>query len=210
MKITTTIYEIIQSELIKRGKNEFVNNGKLSFFDEDYAFMQKVLLFDDDVYNIVNHTFFKGITLNNQDKEFKRLFTNKFMNRQIGVQTIETFSSLLVFETLSNLSFLNEVFSNLDKYLHGTNETTQTNTGGEETDNRTLESTLPQSQINLNVDNDILDYGDMNRISKTKSENTGNTTGQQKTYNLDTLKETENLLANFFYSIDKKCFLQTW
>lgn len=59
-KHTTTLMDILRSELIKKGENEFINNGRLTFFDNDYAFIEKVARFDDDVYNIVTSRFFGG------------------------------------------------------------------------------------------------------------------------------------------------------
>ncbi len=48
-KHTTTLMDILRSELIKRGENEFINDGRLTFFDDKYAFIEKVAKFDDDV-----------------------------------------------------------------------------------------------------------------------------------------------------------------
>ena len=95
---TTTIYNIIQSELIKRGYNEFVDHdGNLVFFNDDHQFMTKILSFDNDVSEIVDDLF-NGNVLDDpvHDDHFKRNFFYRFINRQINRQTIEAFKVTLL------------------------------------------------------------------------------------------------------------------
>lgn len=221
-KHTTTLMEIIQSELQNKGHNEFVNNGRLSFYDNEYTFIQKVLQFDDDVKKIVDHTIFKGFKFNDEriDRYFKEAFTTRFLDREIGRQTVESFASQVLYQTIVREDYIFTIFgSEVYKYLEnhvdydmqstGTmneneiqntkNEQQQTNKGTEKnkgdvsskgsniSSDRELSSTLPQSQINLNVDNDTLAYGDNNNISKNKT----NTTNDEKSNsNRDTTGET--------------------
>ena len=97
-KHTTTLMDILRSELIKRGENEFINDGRLTFFDDKYAFIEKVAKFDDDVYDIVTKHFFGNRSYPDKtiDRNFKEAFTNRFMDRQIGRQTMEAFQSQVV------------------------------------------------------------------------------------------------------------------
>lgn len=246
-KYTTTIMEIIQSELINNGFNEFVNNGKLTFDNQDFAFIQKVLRFDEDVKKIVDKTIFKGFNFADEkiDNHFKKSFVTRFLDREIGRQTVEGFASLVLYETLIREDYISTVFgSEVYKYLENhvdynadqigntiedevqnqineeiqnqknkeTQNVTQNqnseenqnetqNQNSEENQNETqnqnnssntdtnsqnvssdreLTSSLPQSEINLDVDNDILLYGDSNTISKNKTTNDSNekTTGE--------------------------------
>jgi len=67
--MTTTLYSIIQSELIKKGLNEFVDTeGNLVLFNEEFQFMTKILTYDPDVQDIVNQLF-QNVSLN----ELKRI-----------------------------------------------------------------------------------------------------------------------------------------
>lgn len=233
-KHTTTLMEIIQSELQRNGFNEFVNDGKLTFDNQEFQFIQKVLRFDDDVKKIVDNTIFKGFKFTDErvDRYFKEAFTTRFLDREIGRQTVEAFASLVLYETLIREDYIFTVFGNeVYKYLENhvdykgdeigntkedetqnqTNEeiqnqnneeqqnetqsqnseenqnetqnqkntsTTDTNSQNVSSD-RELTSSLPQSEINLDVDNDILLYGDSNTISKNKTTNDSNekTTG---------------------------------
>ena len=225
-KHTTTLMEIIQGELQRAGFNEFVNNGKLTFDNKEYAFIQKVLSFDDDVKKIVDNTFFKGFRFNDEriDRYFKEAFTTRFLDREIGRQTVEGFAGLVLYETIIREEYIYRVFGDeLYKYLENhvdykgevigntiedetqnqineelqnqtseentdttTNETysedTQSN-GTNTSDNREATSSLPQSEINMNVDNDVLTFADDNTITKNKTSTTdeSNTKGQRDT-----------------------------
>lgn len=225
-KHTTTLMEIIQGELQRNGFNEFVNDGKLTFDNQDYQFIQKVLRFDDDVKKIVDDVFFKGFKFNDEriDRYFKEAFTTRFLNREIARQTVEAFAGLVLYETIIREEYIHRVFGDeLYKYLENhvdykgevigntiedetqnqineelnnqtseentdttTNETysedTQSN-GTNTSDDREATARLPQSEINMSVDNDVLTFADDNTITKNKTSTTdeSNTNGSRDT-----------------------------
>lgn len=217
-KYTATLMEIIQSELQNMGHDEFINKGHLTFNDSEFAFIQKVLRYDEDVQKIVNRVFFKGFRFNDEriDRYFKESFVTRFIDREIGRQTVEAFASQVLYVTLTREDYIYTVFGQeMQKYmeqhtetisedrgkgLENTTEQGQTkqrtqdkthedyrddtnekyqDTSHEEdvsrTDNRSAEATLPQSEVNLNVDNTVLDYADTNNISRDKSASTKDT-----------------------------------
>lgn len=260
-KHTTTLMEIIQSELQRNGHNEFYNFGQLSFNNDDYAFIQKVLHFDDDVKKIVDEKIFKNFRFNDEriDRYFKEAFTTRFLDREIGRQTVEGFASLVLYETIIREDYIFRVFgSDLYKYLENhvdfnsdeienqiseenqdntSNETYDDNTvsqGTSVSDDREATSTLPQSEMNINVDNDVLTFADDNTITKNKTttnddekttgkrDTTGNTKTNgtqdttsnqkslQKTYLMENLEKLYTLRERIFNDFDKKCFLHIW
>ncbi len=217
-KYTSTLMEIITSELKNSGHNEFVNNGLLTFNNDEYAFIQKVLYFDKDVQKIVTNKFFKGFSFKDEkvDKYFKESFVTRFLEREIGRQTVEAFASQVLYVTLTREDYIYTVFGQeMQKYMEqhtetisedrgkGLENTTEqgqtkqrtqdkthedyrdnTNEKYQDTshekdvsrsDNRSAESTLPQSEVNLNVDDTVLDYADTNNISRDKSTGTKDT-----------------------------------
>lgn len=260
-KHTTTLMEIIQSELQRNGFNEFYNFGQLSFNNDDYTFIQKVLRFDDDVKKIVDDKFFKGFRFNDEriDRYFKEAFTTRFMEREIGRQTVEAFASLVLYETIIREDYIFTVFGDdLYKYLENhvdfnsdeienqiseenkddvSNEKYDDNTvtkGTSVSDDREATSTLPQSEMNMNVDNDVLTFADDNTITKNKTTNedetntnsqrdttgntktngtqdtTGNQKSLQKTYLMENLEKLYTSRERIFNDFDKKCFLHIW
>ena len=73
--ITTTLYNVIRSELIKDGFNEFVDDdGNLIIFNEESQFMTKILKYDADVQKIVNNlgiNYSQGYYFSVPNKEIK-------------------------------------------------------------------------------------------------------------------------------------------
>lgn len=226
--VTTTIYNFIQSELIKRGYNEIVDTqGNLVFFDDDHQFMTKIFSFDDDVVEIVDDLF-NGFCLddNVHDIHFKKAFLYRFINRQINKQTIESFKIELISTFLMNQDYINRVYSDLDKYVtqKQTNESEseqknkQLNDGSTISDNRSAFADLPQSTSNLDVNDTVMQYPSDNTISRNKQTNTsetdGETTGlntsENRSYQLDELFKTNGVLEQIYNTFDVKCFLQVW
>lgn len=211
-RFTTTLNEYINSELELIGQDEFIDSdGNLIIFNEEFQFIQKILKYDDDVHNVVTNKIFKGYKLSNDsvDRYFKKAFITRFLDREIGRQTIEAFTSQLLYVTLTHQEYIETVFgSEYHKYFeqhvdyntdtvgntveqsteHGeTKQTQNTNTkdthsdqsntthsdtsstnGQTTSDDRSAEATLPQSEVNINVNNTELNYADTNNISKNK------------------------------------------
>lgn len=212
MKITTTLYEIIHSELINSGHDEFVNKHNLTFFNKEYAFIQKIMSYDNDVHKIVDELFFNNIKLNDpvSDRNFKKTFINKFYNRQIAYQTVEVFTSQVIYTLMINIDYLNSLYDNLDDFILGKTNSKNDDNGTDINDNRYANATLPQDQVNTNIDNLELDFADTNSISRTKSEKTGQSNSLSTNHSLDQLLKSSGLLDSVFIEFDKKCFLQVW
>lgn len=260
-KYTTTIMDILKGELQKRGFNEFVNDGNLTFNDKSYAFIQKILRFDEDVKDIVDDVIFQGFRFNDEriDRYFKQSFVTRFLDREINRQTVEAFGTQVLHYTIIREDYIFTVFgSELYKYLENhvdfnsdeiqnqineeTKDDTQNETYKDDTtsngtnvsDDREATTSLPQSEININVDNDVLDYADTNTISKNKTnsnddenrtgnrdttgntktngtqDTTGNQKSLQKTYLLENLDKIYTMRERLYNDYDKKCFLQIW
>lgn len=215
-KYTTTIYEIIQSELILNGFNEFLNDGKLTWNDPDTAFMQKVLFFDEDVKEIVDEKIFKGCRLSEKaiDTNFKSSFINRFMDREIGRQTLEAFASQVVYVFLTHQEYIEYVFSKLEQYMDGvkTSESHEDENNTNIYEHREAEAELPQTEVNLSVDDDDLTFADNNRIVKEKTTNDSekNSDSEDKDFNPENLNAIYHMKSRILDEFDEKCFLQIW
>lgn len=204
---------ILQSELINSGFNEFdLKDNQLTFFDDDHVFIKKILNYDEDVEKIVNLKFFFNLKLDDDinDKRFKKHFINRFFNNRPCFQTIESFASQVVYIFLNNIDFLNEYYDNIDKYFQGKTESEDTGNTETISDNRTATATLPQSEVNINVDNTILDYADDNTIMRSKDVNINDNRNDSKKFDINTLLDSRNILENVFNQFEEHCFLKTW
>src|SRR5699024_6013877 len=130
---TTTIFNIIRSELLKKGHSEFESDtpqtdvfpfGEFVFYDENYQFTEKILRYDEDVSDIIDYIF-SGDSLNKEehDKHIKKGFLSRFVNRQINRQTVEAFKMELLSTFISNETFINTLYEDLEKYIEQTNTT---------------------------------------------------------------------------------------
>lgn len=203
-KKTTTINEIITADLNEKGHNEFLACNQLDLVGGTLNYMYKITQYDEDVQDTVNRIIFRGYKLpdTKMDIFFKKMFVNKFMNRQIIEQTLESFSNNLIYNCMSHEHYLISLLKNMEDYLTNGNTVDSSRTH----DNRTAIAQLPQSEVNVNVDNTILDYADNNTISRDKDINHQ----ESENYDLDTLIKSFPLIDNYFKMLDKRCFLQVW
>lgn len=226
--ITTTLFNIIKSELIKEGFNEFVDgDGTFVFFDEEHQFITKILTYDSDVQNIVDRLFTGASLVDREnDEHFKKTFLMRFLNRQINFQTVESFRVSLLSTFLMNQHYMNTVYADLDKYINQSqiNENTNKQTNEQKTDgsttadNRQAYAQLPQNNVQLDVNSTIMESANDNTISRNKQinqqENTGETNGESrsenKSYQLNELLKSSTIMENIFNEFDRKCFLQVW
>lgn len=216
MKTITTLSEIIRSELIRRGFSDFENKNKsrVIFYDDDAPFIKKCMNYDKDVDDIVTIKFFINNRLENldYDKEFKKLWLNRFLSHEIGFQTMERFASE---NTMCFLKLEKQIFNyyeNFNKYLTGNTNTTSSGTDTKNSEMRNLESTLPQSEINLNVDDDILNYGDSNTLQKTKDNGLTTNKSSSNNFAINNLEQAIKLdyMQKILNKFEKKCFLKIW
>lgn len=210
---TATVYDLLESEIMKTGLNEYVDdNGKLIFFDSEYSIMSKILAYEDDIYQLITKKFFIGQRLQDEemDKKFKKAFLHRFLHREINRQTIETFATQVVYTFMANEDFINRIYSDLDQYLLGKTTSNQDSSNTSTTDNRSAFSQLPQNNVHLDVDSTVMTTANDNTISRNKQATTQNQQNENSQYKLDELYKINGLIDMILDKFDIKCFLQTW
>lgn len=170
-RYTTTLNEYLTSELQAIGLNEFVSDNELVYTDESFQFIQKILYFDEDVEEIVNHRIFKGFKFKDEetDRVFKEAFILRFIDREINRQTIEAFSSQVLYVTLTHQEYIYNVFSSeLTKFLQNhvidktedignaiskeiQNQNTKENSNGKDHNTTTVDTTSDTTGTDKNV-----------------------------------------------------------
>ena len=191
---TTTLYKIVQSELINRGHNEFFDkDNRLVLFDNDHQFMRKILSYDDDIKKIVNDLF-NGYGLENSehDTHFKKTFFFRFINREINRQTVESFMLELTSTFLTNMKYINIVYEDLEKYLNQWSTTDQTNKQlSKEISQQINQQVASQIDERLNSENSSQD-----NTQDTNQTVTGNTTTDNRQARSDLPQNRVNLDVN--------------
>lgn len=236
---TTRIYNILLGELYKRGYNYYRDEktNKIVYLSDD-SLMQKILSYDPIVDDIVSIVFFNNNYLNLEEADiaFKYLWTSEFLTREIKYQTLELFSAKNTSLFYQYANIILAYFRDFDKYLTNTSETDTTgssNSTNTQTiisnkndiiNSNAIVSTLPQTEINMDLNNDTLTYADNNNISKTKNNSNSNTDTKNHTDGENIQKSSTrsydisklvtytktNILQEILNDFDKKCFLQTW
>ena len=138
------------------------------------------------------------------------MFLNKFITREINRQTIEAFALQMSYVFMEQERFINQIYTDLEKYIAGTQTNSQTSTGSNTSDNRSAFSQLPQDNVQLDVDSTIMESASDNTISRNKQSNESQNSGETKMYRLDELLKTNGLLDQILNVFDQKCFLQVW
>lgn len=234
--MTVTLFKVIQSELIKAGHSEFEEEepatdifpfGKFAYYNKEYQFTEKIMEYDKDIEDIISYLFHGlGLEDKEHDTHFKKMFMYRFVNRYINRQTIEAFKMELMGTFLTNKHYITNVYSDIENYMTQTQTTDNTNsqTNKQKNDstntsnNRTAFADLPQNNVNLNVDNDEMQYATDNTITKNKQNNkqetegetTGINMGVTKSYQFDELIKSSSLMENVLNKFDMKCFMQVW
>src|SRR5699024_9521530 len=106
------------------------------------------------------------------------MFLYRFINRQINRQTVESFKMQLLYTFLNHQDFLNRLGKDLDQYLTNATEQEQINqqlTDGTTTnDNRQAYASLPQTNVNIDVNDTNMKSTDDNKISRKSKKNEKN------------------------------------
>lgn len=216
LKKTTRIIDIITSIFINNCISEFENDCKnqITFFDDNFSYFKKINNFDDYTYELMNKHFFKDNVFKSKkaDKEIKKIFFARFLNREIGRQTFEIFLSELVHIFYMYDDVLSFYYDNIEKFLIMQKENNIKNDNDNTQDIRSIYTTLPQDDINLNLNNDLMGYGDNNTISKTKNIQKGKSENVLNEYDYSIMLKyvNNNIVDILMKKIDEKCFSQVW
>ena len=214
MKITSSLYYIICSELINSGYNEFItqNRNQLTYYDKNARVISQINMYEkDEIIKACQNTIFYGLSFLNNRKRFEKEFINHFLTRNIKYQTYEVARLQLVSFVFENLELIESIY-NAENLLLGKSQTTSTGKITSETTNKnnSLYADLPQDNINMNVNNDTLDYASNNSINKSKSNGTSdsNNVSNSQSYNIDNLTKLYMFKAQLFNDLDKRLFSQ--
>ena len=214
MKITSSLYYIICSELINSGYNEFItqNRNQLTYYDKNARVISQINMYEkNEIIKACQNTIFYGLSFLNNRKRFEKEFINHFLTRNIKYQTYEVARLQLVSFVFENLELIESIY-NAENLLLGKSQTTSTGKTTSETTNKnnSLYADLPQDNINMNVNNDTLDYASNNSINKSKSNGTSdsNNVSNSQSYNIDNLTKLYMFKAQLFNDLDKRLFSQ--
>ena len=244
-KTTITLHDYLTSEFSRDGRNEVYDYYNLNNPEEDFgmlwddvgeSYMDKILTYDEETRDIINNRIFRGLALEDKDvdEEYKRMFIMRYMNQQIGYQTIEEFSARVMYIFMGHKKYLDYYNANLDDLVKGktesnatsssedSSEDTSTNSNTTNNNSRDANVTLPQDQASFNLDNNIIFFADDTQASlgRTEASNDSKTTSDSLsttaddsvsiTHSLDELQKVRNTMRELIEEYERECFLLIW
>lgn len=215
MKTTTTLEEILRNEASKyQDWDDLFNNksGHLIRYGETDALIYQVAQYSDMVADLCNHAFFSGYKLSNEeaDKFFKKMFVNRFLIREIGFQTVDIFRTRLIGLLLQYEQYIVNTYTNYNKMFSGQADTTTDNTSEGINKQRYAHVSLPQNNVNIDLNNDIADYADTNDLTNNSSNNQSQSRTSSTKFSPDVLRKLENVYQRVLDDFDVKLFLQVY
>lgn len=213
MKITTTLKEYIHTELVHKCYDEFFDpvTDQLRTGWQT-SIMGKIAMYDPDVQNIVNTDLFSGLTLADPqaDLRFKKGFVNKFLDYEIGAQTIDLWRSKMVYEFLAQSDYINTLFTKYNEFLTGGTDNNIQNEVNSESRNNSALATLPQDDVQLNLDTNTMNYADSNGLARAKGHATSTTSNKGTKYDPNALNQMIDQMEKLYKRFAKRLFILTW
>lgn len=145
--------------------------------------------------------------LEDNRKRFEKELLSKFYNRKIKVQTIDLWNNLLVGFVSEHQDIIKNMYE-IDKWLKGQSNTRTTSDSQGENRTNNINSSQPQTQTNVTLNQDSIDYADDLSINKGKSINSNVSTYQSESHDLKTLIDYQKITNEFWNKLDLALFSQ--
>lgn len=215
MKTTTTLEEILRNEASKyKDWNDIFNNknGQLIRYGGIDALIYQVGIYTDMINDLCNHAFFCGYILSDEkaDRFFKKMFVNRFLVREIGFQTVDIFRTRLIGLLLQYEQYIVNTYTNFEKMFTGHSENSTEQNGQGLNKQRYAHISLPQNNVNIDLNNDIAEYADINDLTNNSSNNQNNSKTVSDKFSPDVLTKLENVYQKVLDDFDRKLFLQVF
>lgn len=215
MKTTTTLEDILRNEAAKyKNWDDIFNskNGQLIRYGATDALIYQVAQYTGMVSDLCNHAFFSGYTLSDEkaDKFFKKMFVNRFLIREIGFQTVDIFRTRLLGMLLQYEQYIVNTYKNYDKMFSGHSESTTDQKGEGMNKQRYAHISLPQNNVNIDLNNDIAEYADINDLTNNSTDNSNNSKTVSDKFSPEVLSKLQNVYQRLLDDFDRKLFLQVF
>lgn len=213
-KVTTTLEEILRTSAKKADFDDFFDNQSkhLIRYGDELALLNQVTHYTPLVKQINDRYIFGGFTFDSSgaDEFFKKMFLNYFLNREIGLQTLDIFRIKLVGLCGVYNQYISNVYEHYADFIGGGNDSTTHRKDDSENNFRGANVTLPQDNAKLDLTDMEVEYADTTDANRSKTETTGDSETTGHNYNAAALAQMQQVYQNVLDQFDKKLFLQIW
>ena len=212
MKITITLFDIIYSELQRNSLVKYFSDYTLNqvdfMFNEENDIFIKILEYNENTYQLMSKYFFRNFTfLGDLEKDFEKIFLNKFIYKSLNTQTWELSRARLYGYVYSNKDVIKLILNN-ENLINEKSDYIQTGSNNSTNRSNNLNTSLPQSETNLNLNIDNLEYADDMSINKSKNDSNFSNSSISKKLNIDNISKIYDITNKFWNDIDKLIFSQ--
>lgn len=211
--MTVKLYSILTS-LIDNADIEtnFTNKfNQLYHNNPNYNISRMISNYEEDgneLTYLVQYYLTYGLQfLGDNRKRFEKELLSKFYNRKIKVQTIDLWNNLLVGFVSEHQDIIVNMYR-IDDWLKGQSNTRTTSDSQVENRTNNINSSQPQTQTNITLNQDSIDYADDLSINKGKSTNSNVSTYQSENHDLKTLIDYQKITNEFWNKLDLALFSQ--
>lgn len=214
MARTITLYDLLKQEYLRTFYTDLIDKGRnqITFYSKKDRVLSRFIAYskdDTDIIEVARYSIFYGIgdyLAEDVRHRFEHDFINRFINRRFNYQTYEIVSAKLSSIVSSNSDILNSVYDK-DFILGLSNGNSVTNSSGYNRSNA-INSSLPQDQVNIDLDKELLEYADNNSINKSKFNQNSTTTNNNTKKSVDEIEKMLLLKEKIWLLIDKTLFTQ--
>lgn len=211
--MTVKLYSILTSLIDNAGiETNFTNNfNQLYHNNPNYNISRMISNYQEEgneLAYLVQYYLTYGLQfLGDNRKRFEKELLSKFYNRKIKVQTIDLWNNLLVGFVSEHQDVIKNMYE-IDKWLKGQSNTRTTSDSQGENRTNNINSSQPQTQTNITLNQDSIDYADDLSINKGKSTNSNVSTYQSENHDLKTLIDYQKITNEFWNKLDLALFSQ--
>ena len=211
--MTVKLYSILTS-LIDNADIEtnFTNKfNQLYHNNPNYNISRMISNYEEDgnelVYLVQYYLTYGLHFLGDNRKRFEKELLNKFYNRKIKVQTIDLWNNLLVGFVSEHQDIIINMYNSHDWLTGKSNTKTTSDSKGENRTNN-INSSQPQTQTSVTLNDDNIDYADDLSINKGKTSNINVSTYQNENNDLKSLIDYQKITNDFWHKLDIALFSQ--
>lgn len=214
MTRTITLYDLLKQEYLRTFYTDLMDKGRnqITFYSKKDRVLSRLIAYskeDTDMVEVARYSIFYGLgdyLKEDVRYQFEHDFINKFINRRFNYQTYEIVSAKLSSIVSSNADIINSVYDN-EFILGKSSGNSVTDSSGNNRSNA-INSSLPQDQVNMDLERELLEYADSNSINKSKFNQNSVTTNSNTKKSVDEIEKMFVLKEKIWLLIDKTLFTQ--
>ena len=191
-----------------------MDNGRnqITFYSKKDRLLSRLIAYskeDTDMLEVARYSIFYGLgdyLKEDVRHQFEHDFINRFINRRFNYQTYELVSAKLSSIVSSNADILNSVYDN--DFILGLSSGNSVTDSSANNRSNAINSSLPQDQVNMDLERELLEYADSNSINKSKFNQKSTTNSSNTKKSVDEIEKMLLLKEKIWLLIDKALFTQ--